>query len=287
MKKWISFYFCFILFASLQAQYPWEGSELDVTTDPSISFDLHRPIASTTLVKPELAPEMEFSNGRQTIKIPFAYPFGNFGAGINLPLQRRTVTSGDKSKSVIGLGDLVILGSYHSFLPGGFKGWSMDYAADLSIKLPTGDKDYTVKINNFPIPTPMGTGSLDFTAAANILLSTDQNSIETDLKLRLNTKDKDEFKNGDMLALTTKYGFLDFEPRFDGFIGLQVITIGDSKSGSTKVESSLFLLDFVPELHYLTPLGMFRIGFSLPLITSSEVKFTRDVSVRFGISKQY
>jgi len=31
----------------------------------------------------------------------------------------------------------------------------------------------------------------------------------------------------------------------------------------------MFLLDFAPELHYLTNYGMFRVGFTMPMITSS------------------
>lgn len=258
-----------------------------VLSEPSISYDLNRPIETTTITSPELAPEMEFSSGRQSVKIPFAYPFGNFVASANLPLQRITATSGDKSKSAIGIGDISVGGAYRSYLPNGFNGWDMDYSADISVKLPTGDKDKTVEISNVDFATPMGTGSLDLTAAGNVVLSTDNRELLADVKYRLNGEDEDENKVGNMLSIKGRYGFLRFEPKFDGYLGLLVVISGDGKAGSSDVESSMFLMDFVPELHYLTNLGMFRVGFSMPLITNAESKFTREYSVRFGFSKNY
>ncbi|MCF7793291.1 MAG: transporter [Candidatus Cloacimonetes bacterium] len=258
-----------------------------VLAEPSISYDLNRPIETTTITSPELAPEMEFSSGRQSVKIPFAYPLGNFVVSANLPLQRITATSGDKSKSAIGIGDISVGGAYRSYLPEGFNGWNMDYSADISVKLPTGDKDKTVEISNVDYGTPMGSGSLDFTAAGNVILSTDNREILADVKYRLNGEDEDEVKNGNMLSMKGRYGFLKFEPKFDGYLGFLVVVSGDAKAGSSDVESSMFLMDFVPELHYLTGMGMFKVGFSMPLITSAESKFTREYTVRFGFSKSY
>lgn len=230
---------------------------------------------------------MEFSSGRQAVSIPFAYPFGNFVVGINLPVQRITFTSGDKAKSVIGIGDAAVSGSFRSYLLDGIGSWTCNYAADLSVKLPTGDKDKTVKINSIEYGTPMGTGSLDFTAAGNVLLGSENREIFADVKYRLNGKDEDKVKRGNMLSFKGRYGFLDFEPKFDGYLGVQAVITGDGKSGSTDIESSMFLLDLVPELHYLTGFGMFKVGFSMPMYTDAKSKFTREYTVRFGFSKQY
>lgn len=268
------------------AQYEWEGRD-NVLAEPSISYDLNRPIETTTLTSPELAPEMEFSSGRQSIKIPFAMPWGNFVFSANLPLQRITITSGEKSKSAIGLGDAAVATTYRSYLPNGFNGWNMDYAADISVKLPTGDREKSVKIDGVEYGTPMGTGSIDFTATGNVVLSTDTKELLADVKFRLNTENKDEVRNGNLLTMKGRYGFLDFEPKFDGYLGLLAIIMGDGKSGDNDIESSMFLLDLVPELHYLTSLGMFKIGFSMPLMTNVKYKYTREYTVRFGFSKKY
>ncbi|MDO9578154.1 MAG: hypothetical protein Q7J16_09735 [Candidatus Cloacimonadales bacterium] len=264
----------------------WEERS-NVLAEPSISYDLNRPIETINITQPELAPEMELSSGRQAMSIPFAYPFGNFVVGINLPVQRITATAGEKVKSAIGIGDAAISGSYRSYLINGIGSWTCNYEADLSVKLPTGDKEKTVKINSVDYGTPMGTGSLDFTAAGNVLLGTDNREIFADVKYRLNGKDKDKARNGNMLSIKARYGFLDFEPKFDGYLGLQAVITGDGKSGSTDIESSMFLLDLVPELHYLTGLGMFKIGFSMPMYTDAKIKFTREYTVRFGFSKKY
>ncbi len=286
MKK-ILITMLFVLAVSVVfAQYEWENRG-NVLAEPSVSYDLNRPIETVTITQPELAPEMEFSSGRQTVKIPFAYPFGNFVAAVNLPLQRITMASGEKSKSAIGLGDAVLSGSYRSYLPDGFNGWSLDYAADLTVKFPTGNREKTVKIDNVEYGTPMGTGSFDATLAANAVLGSLDREIFIDMKFRLNGEDADEVKNGNMFSLKGRYGLLEFEPKFDGYLGLQAVATGDGKIGNSDMETSMFLLDFVPELHYLTNLGMFKVGFSMPLLTSAKYKFTREYTVRFGISKKY
>lgn len=286
MKKSLLIVLLIMSLSALFGQYEWEERS-GVLAEPSVSYDLNRPISTTTLTSPELAPEMEFSSGRQSVKIPFAYPLGNFVVSANLPLQRITATSGSKSKSAVGIGDISVGGAYRSYLPDGFMGWNMDYSADLSVKLPTGDKEKTVKISNVEYSTPMGSGSLDLTAAGNVVLSSNSHEILADVKYRLNGKDKDEIKTGDMLSMKGQLGFLKFEPKFDGFLGLLMVITSDGKSGNSDVESSMFLLDFIPELHYQTVMGMFKVGFSMPLITSAENKFTREYTVRFGFSKKY
>ena len=189
MKKLVVIGFILLTVSLCFAQEYWERSVQEaILADPSVSYDLNRPIESINVTQPELAPEMEFSSGRQTVKIPFAYPFGNLTVAANLPLQRITVTSNDKSKSAIGLGDAAVSGAYKSYLPEGFNGWSLDYAGDLTIKLPTGDKDKTVKIDGIAYSTAMGSGSWDFTAAGNALLTKADREIMADVKYRLNGK---------------------------------------------------------------------------------------------------
>ena len=90
-----------------------------------------------------------------------------------------------------------------------------------------------------------------------------------------------------MFSFKGRYGFLQFEPKFDGYISLLMIIGSDGKAGSMDVEMSMFTIDITPELHYLTPFGMATVGISLPFITSTEFKKTRDVIVRFGVSKEY
>ena len=137
--------------------------------DPSVTSELYKPINVMTVERPQINPEMEMSNSVQSIKIPFAYPYKNFVFGANLPLIRKTITMGDKSKSPIGIGDMSLSAAYTSYLPEGFNGWDFDYAGNLTIKLPTGNKDRTVKISGFEYSTPMGSGSMDFIFSWNAL----------------------------------------------------------------------------------------------------------------------
>ena len=259
--------------------------------DPSVTSELYKPINVMTVERPQINPEMEFSRATQSVKIPFAYPYKDFVFGVNLPLQRKTIVMGDKSKSPIGIGDMSLSAAYTSYLVGGFEGWDFDYAGNFTIKLPTGNKDRTVKMSGVKYAVPMGSGSWDFIITGNALLRRNNREIFTDLKFRLNGENEDEVKNGNMLSLKGRYGFLQFEPKFDGYISLLMV-IGidgkyDNPLGSDTMEMSMFIIDIAPELHYLTPFGMATVGISLPFITSVEIKTTRDVIVRFGVSKEY
>lgn len=269
-----------------QYYYPSHVVE-EVIDDPSVTYELYRPIKVFQVTKPEVAPEMEFSNGRQVFKIPFAYPIKNFVVGANLPLIRITKTNGDKSKSAIGIGDVTLNASYYSSLADGFNGWTLDWAADLSVKLPTGDKDKEIEVNNVDTAAPMGTGSLDMTAAGNVLLGAETREIFIDAKYRINGKNEDDFKNGNLLSLKGRYGFLNFEPKFDGYVSLLMVSGAKADADGTEIDSNIFMLDFSPELHYLTNFGMFKVGVTIPLLTSTENKVTRDVTFRFGLSKKY
>jgi len=259
----------------------------EIIDDPSVSYELNRPIQVLRVNRPEIAPEMELSNGKQFFKIPFAYPIKNIILGANLPILRITKTSGDKSKSAIGIGDITLNGAYSASMKDGFGNWSLDWAADLSIKLPTGDYEKTVKVNGNKLAAPTGTGSLDMTLAGNVLLGGEKNEIFFDGKYRLNGKNEDDYKNGNMFSLKGRFGFLQFEPKFDGYIALIMVSGAKGDADGTEIDTNIFMLDFNPELHYRTKLGMFKAGLTIPMLTSAENKITRDVSVRFGISKKY
>jgi hypothetical protein len=259
--------------------------------DPSVTSELYKPIDVMTVEKLQINPEMEFSRATQSIKIPVAYPFQNFVFGANLPIQRKTITAGDKSKSPIGIGDMSLSAAYTSYLADGFEGWDFDYAGNLTVKLPTGNKDKTVKISGLEYSAAMGSGSLDFIFSGNALMRKNDREILTDLKFRFNGENDNKVKQGNMFSLKGRYGFLQFEPKFDGYISLLVVIGSDGKYdnplGSDTIEMSMFIIDITPELHYLTPFGMATVGISLPFITSTEFKTTRDVIVRFGVSKEY
>ena len=259
--------------------------------DPSVTSELYKPINVMTVEKLQINPEMEFSRATQSIKIPVAYPFQNFVFGTNLPVQRKTITEGDKSKSPIGIGDMSLSAAYTSYLADGFEGWDFDYAGNLTVKLPTGNKDKTVKISGLEYSAAMGSGSLDFIFSGNALMRRNDREIFTDLKFRFNGENDDKVKQGNMFSLKGRYGFLQFEPKFDGYISLLVVIGSDGKYdnplGSDTIEMSMFVIDIAPELHYLTPFGMATVGISLPFITSAKFKTTRDVMVRFGVSKEY
>lgn len=283
MKKLILIFASIGVVSLVWAQQEWESPEGELITDPAVSYDINRPIAIIQLTKPELVPEVQFSAGRQAVNIPFAYPLDNLVVGANLPLQRITATSGDGAKSAIGIGDASVMVAYLDYLPNKIGMWNARYAADLSLKLPTGDNDKEINVNGNDISTPMGTGSMDITAAGNLLLSTENREILADIKYRINGED--EVKFGNMLILKGRYGFLDFEPNFNGYLGLQSILVADGEVDSHTIESSMFLLDFAPELHYLTNYGLFKVGITIPLLTNAHNKFTREVTVRFGLSK--
>jgi hypothetical protein len=287
MKRIITLLVFLLAVTTIFAQDEYYNRDEELVNDPAVSYDINRPIETIQLTQPEIAPEAQFSSGRQSVNIPIAYPFGNLVLGANVPVQRITATSGDKSKSAIGIGDASVMAAYSGYLPNKVGMWDAQYAADVSVKLPTGDKDNEIKIDGTNFATPMGTGSMDITAAGNLLLSTASREILADVKYRINGEDEDEVKFGNMLVLKGRYGFLDFEPKFNGYLGLQSVIVADGEAGSNTIESSMFLLDFAPELHYLTNYGMFRVGFTMPMITSSDTKFTREVTVRFGLSKQY
>jgi hypothetical protein len=236
---------------------------------------------------------MEFSRATQSVKIPVAYPFQNFVFGANLPFQRKTIVSfdGKKSKNPIGLGDMSLSAAYTSYLADGYKGWDFDYAGNFTVKLPTGNKDKTVTMSGFEYAVPMGSGSWDFIFSGNTLMHKNDREILTDLKFRFNGENDDKVKYGNMFSLKGRYGFLQFEPKFDGYISLLIVIGSDGKYdnpfGSDTIEMSMFIIDISPELHYLTPFGMATVGISLPFITSAEFKTTRDIIIRFGVSKEY
>lgn len=264
-------------------------ASIDILKDPSVTSELYKPINVMTVEKLQINPEMEFSRATQSVKIPVAYPFQNFVFGANLPFQRKTIVSfdGKKSKSPIGIGDMSLSTAYTSYLADGYKGWDFDYAGNLTVKLPTGNKDKTVKISGDEYAVPMGSGSWDFIFSGNTLMHKNDREILTDLKFRLNGENEDKGKLGNMFSLKGRYGFLQFEPKFDGYISLLIVIGSDGKAGSTDIEMSMFIIDITPELNYLTPFGMATVGISLPFITSAEFKTTRDVIVRFGLSKEY
>ena len=274
---------CFLFVFSVSLIF----ASVDILKDPSVTSELYKPIDVMTVERPQINPEFEMSNGVQSVKIPFAYPYQDFVFGLNLPLIRKTIVAGDKSKSPIGIGDMSLSAAYTSYLAEGFKGWDFDYAGNLTIKLPTGNKDRTVKMSGIEYAVPMGSGSWDFIITGNALLRRNNREIFSDLKFRLNGENDDDMKLGNMLSLKGRYGFLQFEPKFDGYISLLMIIGSDGKLGSADIEMSMFVIDITPELHYLTPFGCVSVGISLPFITSTKTKTTRDVIVRFGISKEY
>ena len=279
----------FVFYVSLLiAQYE---SINHLLKDPSVTSELYKPINVMTVEKLQINPEMEFSRATQSVKIPVAYPFLNFVFGANLPFQRKTITTGDKTKSPIGIGDMSLSAAYTSYLADGYEGWDFDYAGNLTVKLPTGNKDKTVTIDTIKYPAAMGSGSLDFIFSGNTLMRRNDREIFTDLKFRLNGENDDKLKYGNMFSIKGRYGFLQFEPKFDGYISLLIAIGGDGKYdnplGSDTIEMSMFIIDISPELHYLTPFGMATVGISLPFITSAEFKTTRDVMVRFGVTKEY
>ncbi len=281
----------FVFYVSLLiAQYE---SINHLLKDPSVTSELYKPINVMTVENLQINPEMEFSRATQSVKIPVAYPFLNFVFGANLPFQRKTIVSfdGEKTKNPIGIGDMSLSAAYTSYLADGYKGWDFDYAGNLTVKLPTGNKDKTVTIDTIKYPAAMGSGSLDFIFSGNTLMRRNDREIFTDLKFRLNGENDDKLKYGNMFSLKGRYGFLQFEPKFDGYISLLVVIGSDGKYdnplGSDTIEMSMFIIDISPELHYLIPFGMATVGISLPFITSAEFKTTRDVMVRFGVSKEY
>jgi hypothetical protein len=271
------------------AQYD-ESSHL--LKDPSISFELYKTGTVFSVEKTQISPEIEFTKSQQSIKIPFSFPWQKFVFGAHLPIIRKTIIYIDKSKSPIGIGDMSLTASYRSYLKGDISGWQVDYAGNFSIKLPTGSKDKTVKIDGLEFAAPMGSGATDLIISGNALLVRGVYSeIFTDVQIRLNGRDKDKVKLGNSFNIKGRYGFLQFEPKFDGYVTLLIYSNGDgdfdNPYGSNKIESSMFILDITPELHYLTSMGMAKVSITIPMLTSAETKFTRDVSVRFGLTKEF
>ncbi len=272
------------------AQYESEGYHN--LKDPSVSSELYKSFTVFTVEQPQIAPEIEFTQSQQAVKIPFSLPWQKFVFGAHLPIIRKTIIYFDKSKSPIGIGDMSLTASYRSYLKGGISGWQVDYAGNCSIKLPTGSKDKTVKIDGLEFAAPMGSGATDIIISGNALLVRGvYTEIFTDVQLRLNGRDKDKVKLGNSFNIKGRYGFMQFEPKFDGYVTLLIYSNGDgdfdNPYGSNKIESSMFLLDITPELHYLTSMGMAKVSITIPMLTSAETKFTRDVSVRFGLTKEF
>ena len=239
-----------------------EGSHL--FKDPSVSSELYKTYTIFHIEKLQISPEIEFTQSQQNLKIPLSCSWKNFVFGAHLPIIRKTITYDDKSKSPIGLGDMSVTAAFRSYLKGDIKGWQIDYAGNFTIKLPTGNNEQTVTIEGFEFATPMGSGSLDMIFSANILLKRGVYSeLFTDIQFRLNGRDKDEAKLGNSFNIKGKYGFIQFEPKFDGYITILIFSNGDGEFdnpfGSDKIESSMFIMDIIPELHYLTSLGMAKI----------------------------
>lgn len=270
------------------AQYEMEGSHL--LKDPSVSSELYKSFTVFTVEQAQIASEIEFTKSQQVVKIPFSYPWQNFVFGVHMPLIRKTITNfvQDKSKSPIGIGDMSVTTAYRYYLKNDLKGWQVDYAGNFTVKLPTGNKDKTVKIDGVEYDVPMGSGSLDFIISGNVLLKRGVYSeIFTDVQFRLNGRDKDKEKSGNSFNIKGRYGFMQFEPKFDGYVTILILSSGDGKIDKTKIESSMLIMDIVPELHYLTPFGMAKVSITIPMLTSAETKFARDVSVRFGMTKEF
>jgi len=267
-----------------------DGSHL--LKDPSVSYELYKTCTIFHVEKFQISPEIEFIKSQQNFKIPLSCPWKNFVFGAHIPIIRKTITYDDKSKSPIGIGDMSVTTAYRSYLRGDIGGWQVDYAGNFSIKLPTGNKDKTVTLDGLEIAAPMGSGSLDMIFSGNFLFKRGVYSeLFTDIQFRLNGCDKDEVKLGNSFILKGKYGFLQFEPKFDGYITILVFSNGDGEFdnplGSDKIESSMFIMDIIPELHYITSMGMAKVSIAVPMLTSAEIKFTRDISVRFGLTKEF
>ncbi len=274
-----------MVFAQLE-----EGSHL--LKDPSVSSELYKTCTIFHVEKMQIAPEIEFTKGQQNLIIPFSYPWRNFVFGAHLPIIRKTITYNDKSKSPIGVGDMSVTASYKSYLKGDIKGWQIDYAGNFTIKLPIGNNEKTVTIEGFEFAAPMGSGSFDMIFSGNFLFKKGVYSeFYTDIQLRLNGYDKDDAKLGNSLNIKSKYGFIQFEPKFDGYITFLILSTEDGEYdnpfGSNKIESSMFIVDIIPEMHYLTSLGMAKVSIAVPILTIAEINFTRDISVRFGLTKEF
>ena len=287
MKKLILLVILVISMTSIFAYYGEDAvtEPSFIISDPAVTYELNRPINVMEVKTLEVSPEMEFTSGKQTIKIPAAYPISMFVVGANLPLIRSTVVAGDESKSALGIGDMAVSVAYSS--DADLSGYDIDYAADVSIKLPTGDFERTIKVDGFKYTSPTGTGSMDFTFSANAVLGSEVREIFADVKYKLNGENKDKIKNGNLLSIKGRYGFMQFEPKFDGYVAVLTMISGKGEVDGIELENNFFLLDVIPELHYKTNFGMFKAGVSIPMITSAESKFTREVSVRFGLSKKY
>ncbi|MCK5051228.1 MAG: hypothetical protein KAS53_05800 [Candidatus Cloacimonetes bacterium] len=267
-----------------------EGSHL--FKDPSVSSELYKTCTIFHVEKFQISPEIEFTQSQQNLKIPLSCPWKNFVFGAHIPIIRKTITYDDKSKSPIGIGDMSVTAAFRSYLKADIKGWQVDYAGNLTVKLPTGNKDKIVTINGVDSIAPMGSGSLDMIFSGNLLFKRGVYSeLFTDIQFRLNGRNKDEAKLGNSLNIKGKYGFIQFEPKFDGYITILIFLNGDGDVndpiGPDKIESSMFIIDIIPELHYLTSVGMAKVSITVPMITSADIKFTRDISVRFGLTKEF
>ncbi len=272
------------------AQFEFDSSHL--LKDPSVSSELYKTCTIFHVEKIQIAPEIEFTKSQQNLKIPISCPWQSFVFGAHLPIIRKTITYDDKSKSPIGIGDMSVTAAFRSYFKGDIKGWQIDYAGNFTLKLPTGDKDKTVTIEDFDYTAPMGSGSLDMIFSGNFLFKRGVYSeLFIDIQYRLNGRNKDEVKLGNSFNIKGKYGFIQFEPKFDGYITILVLSTGDGDVndpiGPDKIESSMFIIDIIPGLHYLTSLGMAKVSIAVPLITRADIKFTRDISVRFGLSKEF
>jgi len=272
------------------AQYEEEAHH--ILKDPSVSSELYKSSTVFAVTKPQLSPEIEFTKGQQAVKIPFSYPWQKFVFSSRIPIIRKTITYGDKSKSPIGIGDIAFTASYRSFVQSVVNYWFVNYAGNVTVKLPTGKSDNTVKIDGFELAAPMGSGATDFIISANVKFTRGvYTEIFGDVQIRLNGRDKDDVKFGNSFNIKGRYGLLQFEPKFDGYLTVLLLSNGDGEFdnpyGSNKIESSMFIIDVIPELHYLTSLGMAKVSIAIPMITSAKTKFTREVSVRFGLTKEF
>lgn len=163
-----TFFVIILLTLATFALAQYEEEAYHILKDPAVSSELYKSSTVFSVDKPQFSPEIEFTKGQQAVNIPFSYPWQKFVFSSRIPLIRKTITYGDKSKSPIGIGDIAVTASYRSFFQSVVNYWFIDYAVNLTAKLPTGNKDNTVKIDGFELAAPMGSGATDFIISANL-----------------------------------------------------------------------------------------------------------------------
>jgi hypothetical protein len=129
-------------------------------------------------------------------------------------------------KNMSGLGDVIILSNYHFFKSSDEKNWKHNFWVGAGIKLPTGKYQYNdndasqVANPNFQL----GTGSVDFMGSFLYNLRYQKWGLNTDLVLKINTKNRNQYRFGDRLSsnfsffMIQKINNLGFMPNV-GFYG--------------------------------------------------------------------